>query len=67
MLKDLQDMIKMVNPYAQLYQQAGDIMRENLTEDIQLVLRSHAQNSNIDPQRYNLPTGTDVAVILPAD
>ena len=42
-------------------------MRENLTQDIKLVLRAHDERSSIDPRRYNLPTGTDVAVILPVD
>ena len=42
-------------------------MRENPTEDIKLVLRAHSENCNIDPRRYNLPTGTDVAIILPTD
>ena len=60
-------MIKEVNPYAHLYKQAGDIMRQNPMMDIKLVLRTCAENSKIDPQRYNLPTGTDVAVILPLD
>ena len=67
MLKELQDMIKDVNPYAHLYQQAGNIMRENPTQDIKLVLRAHNENCSIDPRRYNLPTGTDVAIILPID
>ena len=65
-LKELQDMIKEVNPNAYLYQQVGDIVRENPTEDIKLVLRCH-QNPNIDHPRYNLPMGTDATVILPAD
>ena len=38
LLKELQDMIKDVNPYAHLYQQAGDIMKETPTEDIKLIL-----------------------------
>ena len=66
-LKELQDMIKEVNPYAQQYKQAGDIMRENPTQDVNLILRSCNEDTNIDPRRYNLPTGTDVAVILPVD
>ena len=66
-MKELQDMIKYVNSYAHLYQQAGEIMRKNPTEDIKLVLRAHSENCNIYPRRYNLPTGTDVAIILPTD
>ena len=66
-LKELQEMIKEVNPYAHLYKQAGYIMRENPTEDVKLVLRAHDDKTNVDPWRYNLPTGTDVTVILPVD
>ena len=32
-----------------------------------MILRAHDNNNPIDPRRYNLPTGTDVAVILPVD
>ena len=67
MLKELQDMIKEINPYTHLYQQAGDIMKRNPTEDIKLVLRVCDKHTNINPRRYNLPTGIDVAVILPVD
>ena len=58
-------MIKEVNPYAQMYQQAADILRENPMEDVRLVLKT--TGSKIDHQRYNLPTGTDVAVIIPTE
>ena len=56
-LKELQDIIKAVNSYAQLYKHAGDIMMENPSQDVKLVLRAHDEKSNIDPHRYNLPTG----------
>ena len=39
-LQELQEMLKQVNPYAQIYLQAGDIMKEKPTEDIKLVLRT---------------------------
>ena len=48
-LQELQEMVKEVNPYAQVYQQAGEIIRQNPTEDIKLVLRACSQNNNIDP------------------
>ena len=48
-LKELQDMIKELNPYAQLYKQAGDIMSENPTEDVKLVLRAHDEKASMDP------------------
>ena len=46
-LKELQEMIKKVNPYAQIYQQAADILRENPMEDVRLVLKT--TGTKIDP------------------
>ena len=62
LLQELQDMMKDINPYAQKYKHVGNVIRENPTEDIQLVLKTTRQT--IDPRRYNLPTGTDIAVII---
>ena len=56
-------MIKEVNPFAQKYIQAGDVLKENPTEDVRIVLK--IAGHTIDPCRYNLPTETDVAVIIP--
>ena len=67
MMTELEDMVKEVSHYAQVYKQAGDIMREHPTIDLKLVLRAHDDKPNIDSRRYNLPTGTDVVIILPAD
>ena len=64
-VKELQDMIKTINPYAHTYLQVSEVMNQNPTGDIQLVLRS--PGAQVDPRRYNLPTGTDVAVIMPVD
>ena len=57
--------MKEVNPYAQKYCHVGNVINQNPTEDIKLVLR--ASGSGLDPRRYNLPTGTDIAVIMPMD
>ena len=65
LLLDLQQMIKSVNPYAHTYLQVGETLTANPACDIKLVLRSPSKQ--VDPHRYNLPTGTDVAVIMPAD
>ena len=62
-MKDLQEMIKEVNPYAQIYQQATDMLQDKPTKDVKLVLKTTGRN--IDPRRYNLPTGTDVVVMIP--
>ena len=58
-------MIKSVNPYTHTYLQVGETLTTNPACDIKLVLRSPSKQ--VDPCRYNLPTGTDVVVIMPAD
>ena len=65
LLKELQDIMKDVNPYAQKYTHIGNVMKENLAEDRQLVLK--ATRETVDLRRYNVPTGTDVAVIIPTE
>ena len=62
LLKDLQDMIKDINPYAQKYSHVSEVIKENPTGDIQLVLKTTREI--VDLRRYNLPVGTDVAVII---
>ena len=65
LLKDLQDMMKEVNPYAKTYNHVSQVIKEKPTEDAQLDLKT--TRNTIDPRRYNLPTGTDVAVIIPME
>ena len=62
LLLDLQQMIKSVNPYAHTYLHIGETLTANPVCDIKLVLRSPSKQ--VDPHRYNLPTGTDVAETL---
>ena len=64
-LQDLQDMMEKVNPYAQKYSHVGNIIKKRPTQDVQLILK--ATGKNVDPRRYNLPTGTDMAEIIPTD
>ena len=47
------------------YCHAGEIMKHNPTGDIRLVLK--ATRETVDPRRYNVPTGSDVSVIIPTD
>ena len=63
-LLDLQQMIKSVNPYAHKYLHIGETLTVNIACDIKLVLK--LPSKKVDPHRYNLPTGTDVA-IMPAE
>ena len=55
--------MKEVNFYAQEYYYVGSIIKENATVDVKLVLK--ARGDQIDPCRYNLPAGTDIAIIMP--
>ena len=41
------------------------MIQENPVQDIQLVLQ--ATGKTTDPQCYNVPTGTDIAFIIPMD
>ena len=65
LLRESQDMVKEINPYAKMYGHEADMIWQNPTEDIQLVLK--ATWKTIDPWHYNVPTGTDIAVIVPAE
>ena len=46
-MKELQDMINTINPYAHTYLQVSEVMNQNPTGDIQLVLRS--PGAQVDP------------------
>ena len=65
LLHELQEMIKDMNPYAQKYKHVGEVIKQKPTEDVHLVLK--ATRKTVDPQRYNLPNGSDVAVVIPSD
>ena len=65
LLKELQDMVKEVNPYAKMSRHVPDMIWQKPIEDIQLVLK--ATRKTVGPWCYNVPTGTDIAVIIPAE
>ena len=58
-------MLDDVNPYAKLYHSTQDYLQLNSTTNVKLILWS--SGSGINPRRYNVPTGRDVAMIIPAD
>ena len=53
-------MLHEVNPYVHIYQQAGLILREKPSLQINIVLKS---NYDID-KRFNLPTSDEIAVLM---
>ena len=65
LLKELQDIIKEVNPYIKMYKHVGDMIQENPVQDIHLVLQ--ATGKTIDLWCYNVPAGTDIAVFIPME
>ena len=64
-MKELQDMINSVNPYAALYHGVQDFLHCNPMKDVTLVLNTSSQE--IDTRQYNVPTGTDIAMVIPVE
>jgi hypothetical protein len=66
-LRTLHDMLWRHHPYAALYKQAYQVMREKPPEQQSDVrVRLHLQQGT-DGRRYNLPTVNEVAAIIPGD
>ena len=61
----LQNCLHRVNPYVQSFKSALDFGDEHT--DIQLVLRADKKPSGEHVRRYNLPTASEVAVIMPGE
>ncbi len=61
-LETLQTIMHNENPYVHEYVQAADVIKENPTESIKLVLKA---SGTPDPRRFNLPRGSDIAIIIP--
>lgn len=61
LLKQFQAMMLACNPYVNLYKDAATYMQDK-SESVKLVLR---HDRNYDPRRYNLPTASEIAVLMP--
>ena len=62
-MSQLQDMLLKHNPFVSLYRQAAEKLREQgATLDVQVRL-TYRPHSTL--RRYNVPTGNEIAVILP--
>ena len=59
----LQNMIEKCNPYVKLFRKAASSIEAN-SNNIQMTI-SDMQNKDI--RRYNKPTSSDVAVVIPGD
>ena len=61
-VRDLQQMINCYNPYAALYHSVHDLLNSHPTQDVGLVLKTFGEE--IDRRCYNVPTGTDMSIII---
>ena len=64
-MQELQHIINRVNPYAALYHGVRDLLNDSPATDVTLVLK--ASGDGIDHRRYNVPTGTDIAMVIPVE
>ncbi|CAG8718490.1 4597_t:CDS:2, partial [Acaulospora morrowiae] len=60
-LADLQQMLDQVNPYVVVFQQVRDILIQELTITLSMVIRAERL---ADSQCYNIPTANEVAAII---
>ena len=63
-LAELQQMLHDINPYVNIFRQAGNLLRHNPSLDLKLVITN---NRTKDSRRYNTPTASEVAAIMIGD
>jgi hypothetical protein len=63
-MQSLQDMRRVHHPYATIYNQAYEVLEE-LGDDVEDAAVRLRVLPGTERRRYNLPTGEEVAVILP--
>ncbi|XP_072025233.1 uncharacterized protein [Amphiura filiformis] len=62
----LQETLRKVNPYIKSFKAAIEVQEQN-QDSLHIVLNAEKKPSEDHARRYNLPTGSEVAVILPGD
>ena len=65
-LKSLQEMLRVNNPYVQSFKSALEIVGEDDEKKIVLV-GSKKKTNDGKPGSYNLPSGSEVAVLMPGN
>ena len=60
-LAELQQMLHDINPYVNIFRQAGNLLKNNPLLDLKLVITN---NRTKDPQCYNTPNASEVAAIM---
>ena len=64
LLMELQTMIHQYNPFVRYFKSAYSCMKEKNGTDVQMIMRA---DKNTDLRRYNTPTNSEIAVILPLE
>ena len=64
-LRPLQEMLHDINPYVQSFKSALDILTREA--DVRIVLVAKKSPDSTNPGCYNLPSGSEVAVLMPGD
>ena len=62
----INDILYHVNPYINLYKTAYQTMSEKPPEEQQTISMQLVLQQEDDQQRYNLPTVSEVAAVIPA-
>jgi hypothetical protein len=60
-LGELQQILHNINPYVNQFRQAGNLLKNNPSLDLKLVITN---NRTKDPRRYNTPNASEVAAIM---
>src|SRR2546423_2770538 len=63
-LAELQQMLHDINPYVNIFRQAGNLLKQNPLLDLKLVITN---NRTKDSRRYNTPSASEVAAIMIGD
>ncbi|CAG8743002.1 20_t:CDS:2, partial [Cetraspora pellucida] len=60
-LAELQQILHNMNPYCRIFRQVGNMHKLDLSLDLKMLI---INNRRQDPRRYNIPTTSEVAVIM---
>ena len=63
-LSKLQNMFHSCNPFIESFKMAYSLMQETHMTDVRMIMRAE---KNSDLQRYNIPTSSEIAIIMPGN
>ena len=63
-LLQLQNMVHELNPYVKSFKYALQLSKESTVPELRMIIRAEKQS---DLRRYNVPTSSEIAVIIPGN